>query len=120
MDSRIHDKTSPALAKSYTEKYYGKDMGLKKRDDALGMSNLAKSKTMQHKGKDDKKNKQARKPKPVEEKVIFWREAEFLEPPKHDESGDRDNDLEENKDAPVNVPENVTESKDIPTHRLNY
>lgn len=87
MDGRGQDKTNPALNKAYADKYYNKDMGIKK--DALSMSNLAKSKSMR---KDDKKNKQARKPKLVEEKVIFWREAEFLEPPKHDENEEKDND----------------------------
>ncbi len=76
-DPRGQEKTSPALAKAYGDKYYGsKDPGQKKREDPLTMSNLNKSKSLHHKSsKDDKKSKNARKPKPVEEKVILWREA---------------------------------------------
>ena len=99
----------------------------------MGLLAQQKAKGLQKPMRDDdqgKKSKIARKPKVVEEKQIYWREATFLEAPKPEPQAEdhQDEETKEKLEDPETQGQSgVAESdlkgkadKEIPLNRVNY
>lgn len=114
------------------DKYYGQgDKGHKKQSD-LAQMNKQTQKPMQKLSKREsedqnlKKSKSVRKQKVIEEKVIYFREAEFVEVPKEDpvilekEAEEENKDAQEEDGQQINTEADQKEAKDTMHQRVNY